>query len=360
MLKRYLYDGVDLDVEEYYDLNSIRYLIYRLKQDFGSEFLISLAPVLPALQYSLSMYGIGNPRIAKITLINNNTSNPFELYEYDTDTELGTTELGEDFRESLFGKRYLTNQHSSPKHHEPSNKHAHEHDAGSITHLAPNDFDSSHMQDIMGSDGGLFPIEKRFHYDKTLKEEPVFRNQRLIEAFNQTSSPNLDVCLRRWNSWDVEKFWHDEQGLKENSSKNGVHRRNLSGFDYFALSASPEGDLVDWYNVQMYCGWGNPLDLESIDLIAKRGWDMNKIVMATLTAPAHGSGFANPLSLGLVLQRHIEKFPNFGGVTGWEYFNPSGHHSAWATVMECFLNGGSQTECGSGNTGPVKDELANI
>jgi hypothetical protein len=41
--------GMDLDVEESFSLNGVIRLIDRLKADFGSDFIITLAPVASAL-----------------------------------------------------------------------------------------------------------------------------------------------------------------------------------------------------------------------------------------------------------------------------------------------------------------------
>ena len=49
-VRRYKFDGLDLDVEEQMSLHGIIRLIDRLKADFGFSFLITLAPVAYALQ----------------------------------------------------------------------------------------------------------------------------------------------------------------------------------------------------------------------------------------------------------------------------------------------------------------------
>ena len=50
LICRYKFDGLDLDVEEGMSLQGIIRLIDRLKADFGSSFIITLAPVAFALQ----------------------------------------------------------------------------------------------------------------------------------------------------------------------------------------------------------------------------------------------------------------------------------------------------------------------
>ncbi|WP_427017629.1 glycosyl hydrolase family 18 protein [Pseudarthrobacter sp. P1] len=54
MIGKYKLDGLDLDVEEQMSLAGVENLIDHLKKDFGKDFIITLAPVAPAL------YGGGN------------------------------------------------------------------------------------------------------------------------------------------------------------------------------------------------------------------------------------------------------------------------------------------------------------
>ena len=54
MLKCCLYErpyisGIDLDIEEYVELDDVKMLINRIVQDFGSDFIISMAPVQSSL-----------------------------------------------------------------------------------------------------------------------------------------------------------------------------------------------------------------------------------------------------------------------------------------------------------------------
>ena len=48
--RKSIYNGIDLDVEEYASLDNIKMLINQLDGDFGSEFIISMAPVQSSLQ----------------------------------------------------------------------------------------------------------------------------------------------------------------------------------------------------------------------------------------------------------------------------------------------------------------------
>ena len=49
LLKHYGFDGIDLDVEEHMTLEDVQRLINRVRADFGRDFLITLAPVYPAM-----------------------------------------------------------------------------------------------------------------------------------------------------------------------------------------------------------------------------------------------------------------------------------------------------------------------
>ncbi|KAK6512413.1 hypothetical protein TWF481_001299 [Arthrobotrys musiformis] len=103
----------------------------------------------------------------------------------------------------------------------------------------------------------------------------------------------------------------------------------LSGFDYNDLdkqavsSTRPSGKLVDWYNCQFYNGWGDAGDLRYYDAIATLGkWDPSRIVLGVLDNPGNGgSGFIPQRRITEIIRQLRTKYPTFGGVIGWEYFN---------------------------------------
>lgn len=55
--KRPWITGIDLDVEEYVDINNIKKLINKLKQDMGNQFIISMAPLGSSLSNDISGMG---------------------------------------------------------------------------------------------------------------------------------------------------------------------------------------------------------------------------------------------------------------------------------------------------------------
>lgn len=98
-------------------------------------------------------------------------------------------------------------------------------------------------------------------------------------------------------------------------------RPHLSGFDYRLLEAA-RGRSISWYNAQFYNGWGGLNNTAAYDEVMRNGWPAHKIVAGMLTNPRHGGSGYVPLELtAAVLGALIEKYPSFGGVMGWEYWN---------------------------------------
>lgn len=110
------------------------------------------------------------------------------------------------------------------------------------------------------------------------------------------------------------------------NTPNPLHRSlpHLSGFSYAELEASPAGRLVEWYNTQFYCGWGDAQTTGWYDAIVAAGWDPRRVVLGVVTNAANGAGH---VGLGLlrevcgVLRARYAARGGFGGVMGWEYFN---------------------------------------
>ncbi|PGH32276.1 alkaline phosphatase D [[Emmonsia] crescens] len=96
---------------------------------------------------------------------------------------------------------------------------------------------------------------------------------------------------------------------------------HLSGFDYKALEAAM-GSKIAWYNTQFYNGWGGIESTEVYDRIIAGGWAPAKVVAGVLTNPGNGSkGYVPMEEMSAVLGTLMIKYPTFGGVMGWEYFN---------------------------------------
>ncbi|KAL2825915.1 PhoD-like phosphatase-domain-containing protein [Aspergillus cavernicola] len=96
---------------------------------------------------------------------------------------------------------------------------------------------------------------------------------------------------------------------------------NLSGFDYRELEGQRAGRIA-WYNTQFYNGWGPAEDPRMYAAIVAQGWSPARVVYGLLTHPGNGSqGYVSQEVIGPVLAMLVERFPNFGGVMGWEYFN---------------------------------------
>jgi len=94
----------------------------------------------------------------------------------------------------------------------------------------------------------------------------------------------------------------------------------LSGFDYRLLEQQ-RGHEIAWYNAQFYCGWGDAGSTAWYDAIVNMGWSPERVVMGLMTNPANGPGHILWPQQEPVLRTLRQRYPNFGGVMGWEYFN---------------------------------------
>lgn len=117
---------------------------------------------------------------------------------------------------------------------------------------------------------------------------------------------------------------------------------NLSGFDYRQLEQA-RSSKISWYNAQFYNGWGPADDPRMYAAMISQGWSPNRIVYGLLTNPGNGSqGYVPREKISAVLAALTERFPNFGGVMGWEYFNALPGDRArpweWAAEMTVSMN----------------------
>jgi hypothetical protein len=131
---------------------------------------------------------------------------------------------------------------------------------------------------------------------------------------------------------------------------------NLSGFSYDSL-VRDRGSSISWFNAQFYCGWGSLADTNDYDAIINHGLvTPDEVVAGALTNSANcGSGYVPLATLKSTLSSLVAKYPNFGGVAGWEYFNsdPGGTAAPWqwAAEMTSAMSGGSSGGGTLGNGG---------
>ena len=108
-----------------------------------------------------------------------------------------------------------------------------------------------------------------------------------------------------------------------------VGEGNLSGFDYGALEAQ-RGSDIDWYNAQFYCGWGTLATTDLYDRIAQR-IEPSRVVAIALTDPSLCGGYVDPATLETTVGALADRYPDFGGIAGWEYYTaaPDGTVEPW-------------------------------
>lgn len=121
-------------------------------------------------------------------------------------------------------------------------------------------------------------------------------------------------------------------------------QQNLAGFDFEALEKA-FGHKIAWYNTQFYCGWGDLRSIDDYEKIAIRGWPLHKVIVGMVTNPANCAGWVSEQEIRKTLTTMIKKYPAFGGVMGWEYFNSITDNSKeedhtpwkWAALMSQIL-----------------------
>ncbi|GAB7338317.1 hypothetical protein MBLNU457_4628t1 [Dothideomycetes sp. NU457] len=122
-------------------------------------------------------------------------------------------------------------------------------------------------------------------------------------------------------------------------------QKHLSGFSYHALEAA-RGREIAWYNAQFYCGWGDASTVSHYAyIVGVCGWDTERVVLGLVTNPGNGAGYVAQANFDNVVREIRNRFPRFGGVMGWEYFNslPGGEERPWewagamARVVRCVL-----------------------
>jgi len=120
------------------------------------------------------------------------------------------------------------------------------------------------------------------------------------------------------------------------------NQQNLAGFDLEAVEKA-FGHKIAWYNTQFYCGWGCMKSTKDYDRIINRGWPPSKVVVGLVTNPANCSGWVSDKEIKATLSALVKKYPDFGGVMGWEYFNSmtekhgEGEPWLWASFMSDIL-----------------------
>lgn len=101
----------------------------------------------------------------------------------------------------------------------------------------------------------------------------------------------------------------------------------MGGFIYKDLYHSPEGAMIDFFNVQCY----NSYSKELYDDIINNGYPPNKIIMGMI----YGQNINNIIN---ELEKIKASYPNFLGVFIWEYFQaPPGapkHPESWGQIMK--------------------------
>lgn len=109
----------------------------------------------------------------------------------------------------------------------------------------------------------------------------------------------------------------------------------MGSFCYNELFKSDVGKYIHWFNVQCYNGTFNK---NTIDLIIKNNYPVNKLVMGMMSGDFNSNTFNNALT---EVKNILNEHSNFGGVFDWEYFNAPpdvNDPSEWARLFKALTN----------------------
>ncbi|KAK4544115.1 hypothetical protein LTR36_004613 [Oleoguttula mirabilis] len=87
--------------------------------------------------------------------------------------------------------------------------------------------------------------------------------------------------------------------------------------------STPHGKLVNWYNAQLYNGFGDVNTQVFYDaIITTGGWSPDRVVMGVLDSSGDGgSGFVRIQTFKFIILQLRANYANFGCAVGWEYWD---------------------------------------
>ena len=117
---------------------------------------------------------------------------------------------------------------------------------------------------------------------------------------------------------------------------------NLSGFSYTQLYKSAAGADIAWFNGQFYSGFGSLQTPSDYEHALKAGiFPANKVVAGLIANPNDGFGYVPVKTVAATVKTLVAKYPTFGGVADWEYFDalPGGpaDPALWSRVMKAAM-----------------------
>ncbi|MEU6667930.1 hypothetical protein [Streptomyces sp. NPDC046727] len=110
----------------------------------------------------------------------------------------------------------------------------------------------------------------------------------------------------------------------------------FSGLDY-DKPYRDRGEQINRFHVQMYNGWGSMATTADYDRIIRQGVvPASKVVAGTPTNPDNGTAHVPVGQLKAVVEELIDRYPDFAGIDGWEYYNalPGGTSAPWQWAVE--------------------------
>jgi len=181
------------------------------------------------------------------------------------------------------------------------------------------------FQSLFGDWEHLYPVLKHtlqtYHFngiDLDIEESVALQDvQRLINQLSSDFGSRFEITLAPVAS--------------DLSSGKG-----LSGFNYKDLYRT-EGLKIAWFNTQFYSGFGSLDSTSDYDSAINNGFPPSKVVAGMMGNSSDGDGYTDMSKVAQTIKLLTSKYPGFGGVFSWEYFNtlPGGtlHPELWSKLM---------------------------
>lgn len=179
-----------------------------------------------------------------------------------------------------------------------------------------------------GAFGDLFSEFETYYkllYD-TIKKYPIICGIDL-DVEEGVDIDNIKMLINRINDDFGEKFIISMAPVAYalEGSEPG-----FGGFVYKDLYNSPEGQRINYFNGQFY----GCFDFETYDTVINNGFPPEKVVIGMISGDFNTSNFTTALN---TVKSIKNKYPKFGGVFNWEYFDSPpdapAHPESWAIKM---------------------------
>ena len=182
---------------------------------------------------------------------------------------------------------------------------------------------------MVGGAGGAFSdLFNNFNIYYPMLKKTIETNK-VIEGIDldieeYVSLDNVKMLINKINSDFGNEFIISMAPVQSSLQDNNP---GLGGFVYKDLYNSKEGLLIDYFNTQFYFDYS----LESFTDIIDNGYPEDMIVIGSISSQYQKRCFDT-------LKEINNKYPSFGGVFNWEYFDVKPDSNSWAVAVNNIIN----------------------